>query len=134
MKIRRAGEKNFRVPIASMSDISFLLLIFIMLVALISHRREVAIEHARAENILNTTAERNLEIWVDRLGAVYLDGHPANLASVEDAIVALHLDAPDTRVHVIADRNTAYANVSAVLEILQFLQYRTVSFVVQNVE
>ena len=134
MKLKRRHERKFTIPISAMSDIAFLLLIFIMLVALINHRVEVAIDHAEAQAVLNLTAEQNLEIWIDRDGAVYLDGHPANISMVEDAIVDLHLSAPETRVHIIADRNTQYMNVNAVLEILQILQYRTVSFVVRNIE
>ena len=131
---RRNADRKVNIPISAMSDIAFLLLIFIMLVALINHRVEVGIDHAEAQTALNMTAEQNLEIWIDRDGAVYLDGHPASLPAVEDTIADLHLSAPETRIHIIADRNTPYMNVNAVLEILQLLQYRTVSFVVRNVD
>jgi biopolymer transport protein ExbD len=46
----------------------------------------------------------------------------------------MYQSAPDTQVHIIADRNTRYQNINAVVEVLQILQYRTVSFVVKNVE
>ena len=131
---RRSTQRRVSVPVGATSDIAFLLLIFIMVVALLNFRLEVAIDHAEAETVFNMTAEKNLEIWIDRDGAVYLDGHPACLIAVQDAVSGLHLSAPDTRIHIIADRNTAYMNVNAVLEILQLLQYRTVSFVVRNVE
>jgi len=131
---RRNAEKRVSVPISATSDIAFLLLIFIMVVALLNFRLEVAIDHAEADTVFNMTAENNLEIWIDRAGAVYLDGHPACLLAVQDTVSDLHLSAPGTRIHIIADRNTPYMNVNAVLEILQLLQYRTVSFVVRNVE
>jgi len=131
---RRNTGRKVSVPVGATSDIAFLLLIFIMVVALLNFRIEVAIDHAEAETVFNMTAEQNLEIWIDRAGAVYLDGHLASLPAVEDTIANLHLNAPDTRIHIIADRNTPYMNVNAVLEILQLLQYRTVSFVVRNVE
>ena len=134
MRLKRSRGLGFHVPISATSDIAFLLLIFIMLVALISYRQEVAIDYAEAETVLKTDANLNLEIWIDRDGAVYLDGFPANLEEVADAVADLYVSAPDTRVHVIADRNTRYANVNAVLEVLQVLQYRTVSFVVRSVE
>jgi len=130
----RNADRKINIPISAMSDIAFLLLIFIMLVALINHRIEVNIDHAEAQTALNMTAEQNMEIWIDREGAVYIDGHPANLLAVQDAVVDLFISAPETRIHIIADRNTPYMNVNAVLEILQLLQYRTVSFVVRNVD
>jgi biopolymer transport protein ExbD len=115
-----------------MSDVAFLLLIFIMLVALINYRREVKIDYPEANTALKTSAEKNLEIWIDRDGGVYLDGVPSALRNVEDTVADLYRRAPDTRLHIIADRNTPYEKINSVLEILQVLQYRVVSFVVKN--
>ena len=134
MKLRRKEKAPFFVPLSSMSDVAFLLLIFIMLVALINFRIEVNIDFPEARAALRTSAEKNLEVWIDIEGALYLDGIPASLAALEETIIDLYLQAPDTRIHIIADRNTPYKNINSVLEILQLLQYRVVSFVVRNVE
>ncbi|MDR2480354.1 MAG: biopolymer transporter ExbD [Treponema sp.] len=134
MKLPRTKNKAFYIPLNSMSDVAFLLLIFIMLVALINYRKEVKIEYPEAKTALRTSAEQNLEVWVDRDGGVYLDGEPADLLALERAITELYRTAPETRVHIIADRNTPYEKINAVLEILQVLQYRVVSFVVKNAE
>ena len=117
-----------------MSDVAFLLLIFIMLAALINYSKEVKIDYPEARTVLRTNADKNLEVWVDREGAIYLDGESADLISLEEIISGLYRTAPDTRVHIIADRSTPYENIDAVLEILQILQYRLVSFVVKNNE
>ena len=134
MKLKRREKGHFYVPLSSMSDIAFLLLIFIMLVALINYRIEVNIDFPEARTALRTSAGKNLEVWVDRYGGLYMDGIPANLSALEETIIELFLSAPDTRIHIIADRNTPYKNINSVLEILQLLQYRVVSFVVRNVE
>jgi biopolymer transport protein ExbD len=125
-------RKNFYIPLNSMSDVAFLLLIFIMLVALINYRKEVKIEYPEAKTALRTTAEKNLEVWVDKEGGIYLDGDPADNSALEQKISDLYRDAPDTRVHIIADRNTPYEKINSILEIFQILQYRVVSFVVKN--
>jgi biopolymer transport protein ExbD len=117
-----------------MSDVAFLLLIFIMLVALINYRKEVKIEYPEARTALRTSAEKNLEVWIDRDGWIYLDGDPADHLALEQKIAELYRNAPDTRVHIIADRNTPYEKINGVLEVLQILQYRVVSFVVKNDE
>jgi biopolymer transport protein ExbD len=114
-----------------MTDVAFLLLIFIMLVSLINYRREVKIEYPEGEGAKKTSAEKNLEIWIDRSGAVYLDGLPCDLGTIEDAVAEAYRSAPDTRLHIIADRETPFELVNGVLEILQLLQYRVVSFVVK---
>jgi biopolymer transport protein ExbD len=132
VKLKRGRRKEFFIPLNSMSDVAFLLLIFIMLVALINYRREVKIEYPEARGGLRTSAEKNLEIWVDRDGSLYLDGIPALLRDLEDTVADLHRRAPDTRLHIIADRNTPYEKINRVLEVLQILQYRVVSFVVKE--
>jgi biopolymer transport protein ExbD len=114
-----------------MSDVAFLLLIFIMLVSLINYRREVKIEYPEGETAKKTSAEKNLEIWIDRSGAAYLDGLPCDLGAIEEAVTGLYRSAPDTRLHIIADRDTPFEYVNGVLEIVQILQYRVVSFVVK---
>ncbi|ULQ58868.1 biopolymer transporter ExbD [Brucepastera parasyntrophica] len=130
MKIKKR-RSDFLIPTNSMSDVAFLLLIFIMLVSLINYRREVKIEYPEAELAKKTSAEKNLEIWIDRGGNLYLNGIASNLDAIEAGIITAYQEAPDTRVHVIADRGTPFRNVNKVLDILQILQYRVVSFVVK---
>jgi biopolymer transport protein ExbD len=115
-----------------MSDIAFLLLIFIMLVSLINYRREVKIAYPEAESAKASGAEKNLEIWVDKDGRLYLDGIESDLSLIEDGIISAYQTAPDTRVHIIADRDTPFKQVNRVLSILQVLQYRVVSFAAKN--
>jgi biopolymer transport protein ExbD len=131
MKLARRSRR-FMVPLCSMSDVAFLLLIFIMLVALINYRKEVKIEYPEAETAKKTSAEKNLEIWVDRAGNLYLNGTGSDLGTIEAGIIEAYQKAPDTRVHIIADRDTPFERVNRVLEILQLLQYRVVSFVVKG--
>jgi len=125
-------RKDFFIPLFSMSDVAFLLLIFIMLVSLINYRKEVKIQYPEAETAQRVSVEKNLEIWVDRAGGLHINGNPGSLANVEQSIVESYRNAPDTRVHIIADRDTPFENVNQVIDILQILQHRVVSFVVKN--
>jgi biopolymer transport protein ExbD len=115
-----------------MSDVAFLLLIFIMLVSLINYRRELKIEYPEAKKASRTSAEKNLEIWIDRGGGIYLDGIAGDLPDLEDAVAEIYRSAPDTRIHIIADKYTPYRHVNQVISTLQALQYRVVSFVVKE--
>jgi biopolymer transport protein ExbD len=134
MKLKRAKDRKFSIPLNSMSDVAFLLLIFIMVIALINFRKEIHIEYATAETVLNTGAEKNLEVWINYEGNIYIAGEPADITALERAVAGLYVNAPDTRIHILADRNTPYEKINAALEVLQILQYRTVSFVVKDVE
>jgi biopolymer transport protein ExbD len=131
MKLSRK-RKSFTIPLNSMSDVAFLLLIFIMLVSLINYRREVKIDYPEAETATKTSAEKNVEIWKDRAGDDYHDGAPSSLNAIEDTVADLYRNAPDTRLHIIADRDTPFTHIHEVLKILQLLQYRVVSFVVKD--
>jgi biopolymer transport protein ExbD len=131
MKLRRK-RKNPLVPMNAMSDVAFLLLIFIMLASLGNFRREVKIEYPEAESAAASGAEKKLEIWIDRGGSFYLDGVPAEPGAIENILGETYRRAPDTRVHVIADKNTPYGKVNAIVEMLKLLEYRAVSFVVKD--
>jgi biopolymer transport protein ExbD len=130
-KRRGKAHRNFIIPLSSMSDVAFLLLIFIMLVSLINYRREVKIAYPEAEAAKKTSAENNLEIWVDKAGKLYLDGIESDVTAIEDGIISAYRTAPDTRVHIIADKDTPFEYVNRVLSLLQILQYRVVSLVVK---
>jgi biopolymer transport protein ExbD len=135
MKLKHKYSKRvISISTNSMSDLAFLLLIFIMVVSLINYRKEVNIEYPEAKTALRTSAEKNLEVWIDKLGGIYLDGEPSDYHSLETKIAQLFVSAPDTRVHIIADRNTPYEKINNALEVLQLLQYRVVSFVVKTNE
>lgn len=120
------------IPMSSMSDIGFLLLIFIMLISLINQRHEVKIEYSEAMILEKTQEKENLEIWIEKSGIITVDAVIVSPVELE-AIVAKTLSAkPETRVHIIADRNTSYRHVNKVIGILQTLQHRVVSFVVKE--
>jgi len=120
------------VPMSSMSDIGFLLLIFIMLISLINQRHEVPIKYPEAEVIEKTQEKDNLEIWVDAAGTVSVEGHVMDATTLESVIAGTLAEKPETRVHVIADRDTPYRDVDKIVKILQRLQHRVVSFVVKE--
>ncbi|MCG8568791.1 MAG: biopolymer transporter ExbD [Spirochaetes bacterium] len=132
MKIARRTRRQSMIPINSMSDIAFLLLIFIMLIALINYRKEVKIEYPEAQYQEVTQADKNFEIWIDVYGNIYFDGSIVDLKTIENLIVDAISEDPSIRIHILADKSTPYKNVSGVLEILKLLQHRVVSFVVKD--
>jgi biopolymer transport protein ExbD len=120
------------VPMNATSDVAFLLLIFIMLVSLINYRKEVKIDYPEAQKSIKVSDIKNLEIWINIAGDTFIDGEPASLSMIENTIGNVYRSDPDTRVHIIADKNTSFKNVNKVIQILQILEYRVVSFVVKE--
>lgn len=115
-----------------MSDIAFLLLIFIMLISLINYRREIKIEYPEAESQEVTQADNNIEIWVNKRGVIFFEGEPRTLSQIEGIIADGVAEDPSVRIHILADKNTAYKYVDGILEILKLLQHRAVSLVVKE--
>lgn len=128
----RSKRRSPAPPLSAMSDIGFLLLIFIMLLSLINYRKEVKIDYPEARLVERTEAEQQLEIWIDREGTVIVEGHPVSADVLEDLITRAYIDHPETRIHILADRHTPYRYVDQVVGILQTLQHRVVSFVVKE--
>jgi biopolymer transport protein ExbD len=134
VKIQRTERRKPIIPINSMSDIAFLLLIFIMLISLINYRKEVKIAYPEAEHYEVTQAEKNLEIWITKDGNIIIDGMLHTPAMLEDTIAAHIIENPSVRIHVLADRDTPYMHVNQVIEILKLLQHRVVSMVVKETD
>lgn len=131
MKLTRR-RRGPTVPVNAMSDIAFLLLIFIMLISLINYRREIPIEYPEALESEVVQADRNLELWVRTDGTLYYEGRAIGLTEMESIVVDAVAADPSVRIHILADRNTPYRHVADIFEVLQLLQHRVVSLVVSD--
>ena len=127
-------RRNPSITTSSMSDIGFLLLIFIMLISLMNQRYEEKINYSESTVLERTQAESNFEIWIQKNGIVSADGRILDPLALERAIVATVAENPNVRIHVIADKDTPYKYVNSVVGVLQSLQHRVVSFVVKESE
>ena len=125
-------KRKASIATASMSDIGFLLLIFIMLISLINQRHEEKIEYSEAKIMEKTQVEKNLEIWIKEDGSVFVEGNQISPQSLELLIAGKIAEEPTARIHIIADRNTPYKYINDVVSVLQLLQHRVVSFVVKE--
>ena len=115
-----------------MSDIGFLLLIFIMLISLMNQRYEEKINYSESAVLERTQADSNFEIWIQKNGVISADGEQLDSLSLERAIVGAIAENPGVRINVIADKDTPYKYVNSVVGVLQSLQHRVVSFVVKE--
>ena len=129
LKMKR---RNPSITTSSMSDIGFLLLIFIMLISLINQRHEEKIEYSEAKILEKTQEEKNLEIWIKKDGNIFVEGNQISPDTLELLIAGKIAEEPTSRIHIIADRNTPYKYVNDVVSVLQLLQHRVVSFVVKE--
>ncbi len=125
-------RRNPSITTSSMSDIGFLLLIFIMLISLMNQRYEEKINYPESRILERTQADKNFEIWVQKNGLVSADGEILDGIGLERAIVGAIAENPGVRIHIIADKDTPYKYVNSVVSVLQNLQHRVVSFVIKE--
>ena len=128
----RMKRRKLSITTSSMSDIGFLLLIFIMLISLMNQRYEEKINYSESAVLERTQADSNFEIWIQKNGVISADGEQLDSLSLERAIVGAIAENPGVRIHVIADKDTPYKYVNSVVGVLQSLQHRVVSFVVKE--
>ncbi|MCK4797773.1 MAG: biopolymer transporter ExbD [Spirochaetes bacterium] len=134
MKIRNKKRRMPIILVSSMSDIAFLLLIFIILLSLINYKKEIKIDYPEAEYQEKTQTDKNFEIWIDKEGVTYYKGRAVNLSSLKNLVSDRRAKNIDTRFHIIADKNTEYKNVNKVIEVLKIAQAGVVSLVVKDNE
>ena len=125
-------RRNPSITTSSMSDIGFLLLIFIMLISFMNQRYEEKIQYSESTGSEKTQADKNFEIWIQQNGTISADGNILNEKTLEIAVVKAIAENPDVRIHIIADKDTPYKYVNQTLAVLQALQHRVVSFVVKE--
>ena len=125
-------RRNPSITTSSMSDIGFLLLIFIMLISLMNQRYEEKINYSESTALERTQADSNFEIWIQKNGVISAEGKDLDSVGLERAVVTAIAANPNVRIHVIADRDTPYKYVNSVVGVLQSLQHRVVSFVVKE--
>jgi biopolymer transport protein ExbD len=117
----------------AMSDVAFLLLIFIMVVSLINYRKQIQIDYPEVQqSAQEVKTKKNISIWVDKSGSFFIDGLLSSVSDIEQILNQINNDEPETRVLIIADKNTAFKNVNSVINILQNMEYSEVSLIVQD--
>lgn len=118
---------------ASMPDIAFLLLIFLVVIGLINYKDETKITYAKAQKLEITDSERKkLEIWINLNGDYYLEKTKTEFSDIENLIIDTVYANPTTEIHLIADRECEFRNLNSILEVLKQLQHPFVYFIAKS--
>lgn len=80
MKRRRRRKKNRHIPIpvASMGDIAFLLIIFFMILGEFAKDKDLPIELPDSEHVTQTKAVVAARVAMDGQGTIWFDGEPVS--------------------------------------------------------
>ena len=115
--IRRAKRAPVVVPITSMGDIAFLLIIFFMVTSNFIKNRNIEVEQAASPDI-HKVQPTQLTVTMDGKGELRFDGEICPLNTLEGAVSARLKDLPEKRVEVKMDKNLTKDQFMPVFEAL----------------
>jgi biopolymer transport protein ExbD len=101
---RKKNRIPILIPMASMGDIAFLLIIFFLLTSNFIKEGHVKIEQAKAPDI-ETLEETSVSVSVDEAGEVWLQGTPCPMNILSSGVETLLANQDDKVVMLKIDRN-----------------------------
>ena len=115
MKLDRKKRKvSILVPIASMGDIAFLLIIFFMLTSNFMKESKVELEEAESVDIEQLT-EVSISVAVDEEAVVWLQGKECSIDSLKGDVEILMSDQNKNTVMLKVDKNLTHEQYGKVL-------------------
>ncbi len=114
MSVRRRRRIPVIVPIASMGDIAFLLIIFFMLTSNMIQEAHVRVNPARAIELSEVKAG-TVTVSMDEDGKLWLQGQPVVAAALEYEVAALLTGRDDKLVVLKVDRDLPQSKYGSIL-------------------
>lgn len=99
MAIRKRKKPSLVLPLSSMGDIAFLLIIFFMLASNFMKTGNVELEKPSAPELDQQEAAK-ASVMMDEHGVIWYEGHESSTAEIEGALKALAENNHDLLVHV----------------------------------
>ena len=92
-----------------------LLIIFIITAPLLTH--SVKIDLPKAESTANITRPEHIELAIRADGSLFWNGEPAELQQLDSRFAAKVAQAPETELHIRADKLAHYEHVARIMSI-----------------
>ncbi|MDI6704139.1 MAG: biopolymer transporter ExbD [bacterium] len=127
---RRVKVKRF-IPLCSMADIAFILLIFFMVTTTL-HEQGLRVELPKAEKTEKVEVEEIEDIFINSKGEVMIDGEFINPRDIKQIFYQKRQKNERFIVALNADKNCPYGTVSQVLDELKLARAIQVSFIVEK--
>lgn len=102
--VPRRKRSNVIIPVASMGDIAFLLIIFFMLTSNFMKNRAIQLDEPSSPDI-EAVKKTQVTVTVDQDGLIRLQGEDCDLDLLENGVGALIKDIDDKRVQLKVDKN-----------------------------
>jgi len=107
VKIIRSKKTKFIIPVSSMADIAFLLLIFFMLSSIMDAEKEIPLK-LPVSNTTKITKDKFLNIWIDKKGNYFFDNKKNNIENLKPYIQSRLASNRNLKALIRADKNIPY--------------------------
>jgi len=118
MLIERRRKPKGIVPLPSMADIAFILLVFFILTSTIDIERNVPVSLPEAR-ATESGAKKYFHVWLDARGDCYVRGERMDREALYRAAKYRAADNPDVRAMIGADAALPYRRVNEAMETLR---------------
>lgn len=119
MKIINKPRRIYAIPMSSLADVAFLLLIFLILTSTINLNEEQDITIPASEQARPIQNERAFEITVTEEGTIYYQGRVLNQWELQHRTLQEFSRFPHTVFFIKGDENTCYEEIDPVINILK---------------
>lgn len=126
-------HKKARIEIIPLIDIMFFLLASFMMVSLSQvHMKGVKVNLPSGVSGETQTKREYISVSVDKDGNKFFDKNEVNDDQLLDLLRKSHQSAPDAKVFLRGDRDTAHGNVAHTLELIRAAGYYKISFEIRS--
>ncbi|MFA5857884.1 MAG: biopolymer transporter ExbD [Elusimicrobiota bacterium] len=130
IKIRR---RKVNIPVSSMSDIAFLLLIFLMVTTLTSSQKAVTVTLPQVVKASKIDAKKRINVYIKKDGKLFYNSKQVDTDKLMDILENLAVFNKHATVFLYSDVDTEYRHVDSVIQILKNVQIRNCVFATKNV-
>lgn len=134
MKIKRKTKIQNMIPVASMSDIAFLLLIFLMLSSIMDMKKNIEVNTPKAKQVSTSEEVQKYEIIIDKNGTYYFEGKAVSLEHISSFFSLKILVEPNLYVQLNADEDCIYERIGLVVKTLQDVKCYRLLFISKRIK
>ena len=118
MKVDRRKESKSIIPVSSMADIAFLLLIFFMLSSIAEVDKEIPIKLPESKMSIQER-KKYFNVWIPKEGEFFYAGKKGTLTGLTTHAQYMMISNPEVRALIRAERNIPYRHINSALEALK---------------
>ena len=132
MKIRQKKRRIISIPMSSLADVAFLLLIFLIVTSAINLNQSIDVTIPVSKHARSMENERQFEIIVDLQGKIYIQGQEVDLKQLKNKTLQEIVDFPQTIFFIKADEEIEYKSIDLVIQILKQNRIKNVVLVAKQ--